>query len=143
MKLMGIKIIVPVAFALMTVLPQSAFADTTDIQQCLRDVQVYWLNTPTSSLTLAGKTRAEDTSCSLQMTLTDGSLSVFAQGEPLIIPFVLKKSDAEMTRTLESCRADKEKLHIVFEEKNENEFEKRRKFQMTFLKRQGKGLSLI
>lgn len=121
-------------------LPRGAMADTTDIKQCLRDIQVYWLNN--SSIQLNGHTRT-DSPCVLRMNLTSTSLNVQAAALSDSVAFELKNSQGQETRTLQTCRVDKEKIHFVFEERTSSDFEKRERVQMTLLKGHGKGLSLI
>lgn len=127
-------------FFLMSILPCGAKAETTDVKQCLHDIQTYWLKN--SSIHYKGHTRI-DTPCELLMTLSPESLSVQAAGTPLSVSFELKGSSPDETRTLQTCRVDNEKIHFVFEDKTTNDFEKRERVQMTLLKRHGKGLSLI
>jgi hypothetical protein len=127
-------------FMLMTILPRAVKAETSDLKQCLRDIQTYWVNQTSAHYT--GHTRM-DTPCDLNMTLSPSSLKVSATGAPLSVNFEMKESNTEETLSLESCRVDKEKIHFVFEEKIVNDFEKRERVQMTLLKRQGNGLSLI
>lgn len=127
-------------FLLMSILPCGVNAETTDVKQCLHDIQSYWLkNTPVH---YKGHTRI-DTLCELLMNLSSDSLSVQAVGTPLSVSFELKGSSSDETRTLQTCRVDNEKIHFVFEDKTTNDFEKRERVQMTLLKRHGNGLSLI
>jgi hypothetical protein len=132
--------ITTLAFIFLTVLPRGVMAETTDIKQCLRDIQVYWLNK--SPVHFKGQTRTE-TPCELLMNINATTLTVHAAGAPLSVSFGLKESNGEETRTLQTCRVDNEKIHFVFEERTSADFEKRERVQMTLLKRHGKGISLI
>lgn len=133
--------ILTLAFLVTTALPQVVKAEaTTDLKQCLQDIRAYWINQ--SPVHLKGHTRNE-TPCEINLNLSSSSLDVQAAGNPLQISFSLQESTTEETRTLQSCRVDKEKLHIVFDEKTTGDFTKRERVQMTLLKRHGKGLSLI
>ena len=128
------------AFLFATALPQLVKANTTDLHQCLQDMKTNWFKQSTSFY--KGQTRTE-TPCELAMELTSTSLTVRAVGLPHNITFLLKASDEEQSRTLQSCRVDKEKFHLVFEEKTIKDSEKRDRVQMTLLKRHGNSLSLI
>ena len=138
---------ITLAFAFMAISPRLVKAETaptpteiTDVRECLRIIQTTWI--PQSDISLSGKTRTE-TPCKLSMSVSTSRLAVQAEGAPLSVAFELKESAGAETTTLQACRVDKEKLHIVFEEKPTNDFEKRERVQMTLLKRQGSGLSLI
>jgi hypothetical protein len=134
------------AFMLLTILPRGVMAETTDIKQCLRDIQVYWLNS--SPIHVKGETRTE-TPCELMMNINATTLTVHAAGgtpsqdNRLEVSFGLKESSGDETRTLQTCRVDNEKIHFAFEEKTSSDFEKRERVQMTLLKKHGKGLTLI
>ncbi len=132
--------LVTMAFAALTVLPQAVKAEIKSINECVSAIQSHWL--PASKATYAGHTRMQ-TPCTLKMNLAQNSLSVDADGTPLSVDFELAPSQGETTRTLQTCKVDKEKLHFVFEEISSNGFEKRDRVQMTLLKRHGSGLTLI
>lgn len=129
------------AFLLLIAVPQLAeSAVSSEIQTCIQSIQEKWsMNT---SQTWTGSTRHE-TNCSLFIESQGNTLNLSAVGEPLNIGFSLGNSDASVTQTLQSCKVDKEKIHLVFEEKKDGTFEKRDQVQLTLLKRQGKRMSMI
>ncbi len=129
------------AFLVATALPQIVKANTTDINECLSAMKTHWLNKSAAQL-FKGQTRTE-TECNVSMELTDTSLSVQAAGSPHVVAFILKETDEQSSRTLQTCKVDKEKIHFVFEEKSINDSEKRERVQMTLLRRHGNGLSMI
>lgn len=131
---------ITLTFALITALPRGVKAETLTISDCLRDIQTNWVTQ--KIVQYKGQNRTE-TSCELQMSLSKTGLKVVAVGLPHYISFELKDSTEIETRTLQTCRMDNEKFHLVFEEKTSNDFEKRERVQMTLLKRHGKGISLI
>jgi hypothetical protein len=117
-------------------------SQTQDLKTCLRLIEKNWLGPKGALLSLRGSTRVE-TNCSLEMDLTPERLQVIAWGDPQSIQFRLAPSTATQTRDLQTCRVDREKIHVVFEEKTSLDFEKRERVQMTLLKRPKKGISLI
>ncbi|MFN8790344.1 MAG: hypothetical protein ACK5Y2_02700 [Bdellovibrionales bacterium] len=130
-------------WAIMTV-PQLIQAQSElSISDCLKQIQSHWATKVVGQL--EGNTR-HNTSCQLDVQISQASLDVMAVGNPLQIQFSLlatPKKDEKSEQTLVTCKVDKEKLHLVFEEKQEGAFEKREHVQMTLLKRHGQGLSLI
>ncbi len=135
------KFFMILAFLVATALPQTVKANTTDINECLRAMKTHWLN-KSAVQHFKGQTRTE-TECNVSMELTDSTLSVQAAGSPHVVSFLLKETDELSSRTLQTCKVDKEKIHFVFEEKSINDSEKRERVQMTLLRRHGNGLSLI
>jgi hypothetical protein len=145
---------VTLAFLLLTALPCVGRAEepnrnkkadqATDIQSCLSMIEKQWFSgkSPSQSLKLVGSTRYE-TSCEMTLHLSPDALQVSALGAQHAIDFDFAESSQHETQILQTCRVDKEKLHIVFEEKTSDNFEKRERVQMTLLKRHGKGISLI
>lgn len=120
--------------------PDQAF----EIASCLELIEKQWFagKSSSQSLRLTGSTRHE-TACEMVMNLSPDSLQVSAMGSQNSIQFNFADSTHNEIRTLQTCRVDKEKLHIVFEERTTSTLEKRERIQMTLLKRHGKGLSLI
>jgi hypothetical protein len=127
-------------FGIMALLPRVVFADTIDIKECLREIKANWIKQSPTLLT--GHTRF-DTPCKLMMDISNTALKVQAEGTPLTVDFTLQSSQSDETTELEACKVDKEKIHVVFEEKPLSDFEKRERVQMTILKRTGGALSLI
>lgn len=133
--------LITIAFAALTVLPQAVKAtEYKTIDACVGAIESYWLKA--SQAAYSGNSRTK-TPCTLNMNLSKNSLIVDADGSPLNVDFELTPTQGETTRTLQTCKVDKEKLHFVFEEVSSNGFEKRDRVQMTLLKRHGNGLVLI
>lgn len=130
------------AFIALVAAPQIVKAESEiDLQECLNKIQSSWPVIKSETL-LEGNTR-HNTSCQLSLQMTQNTLDVSAVGNPLQVNFSLGQHDPKIQQSLLACKVDKEKLHIVFEEKQDESFEKRDRIQMTLLKRHGKGLSLI
>jgi hypothetical protein len=136
------KFAIPFIFIFITSVPRVLWADTTNIKQCLRDIQNYWVPKTSRSTFLKGHTRT-DLPCELKLELSHNALKVSAHGDPMMIEFVLQESNGKESRSLQSCKSDKEKMHLVFEQRTSEDFEKRERVQMTLLKRAGHGISLI
>lgn len=127
------------SFIILIFSPQALTAATSDIRDCLTKVQLHW---PQLSLkTLSGETRHK-TNCALEVKASPSSLEILAEGEPLEIQFTLGNLE-NWKQTLQSCKVDTEKLHLVFEQKSRDSFERKEKIQLTLLKRKGLGLSMI
>ncbi len=134
-------LIITLMFIMAAMLPRTVKADTLDVQQCLNKIQSQG-PFPTS-VNLVGHTRMQ-TPCKFSMKIEKDHLSVSAEGSPLQVAFDLSpKQDPSQSIEIESCRVDKEKLHLVFEVVPNSEFSKTSQIQMTLLRRQGSGLSLI
>ncbi|MFN8846889.1 MAG: hypothetical protein ACK5W9_08570 [Bdellovibrionales bacterium] len=129
-----------VSFIVLTLLPQSLRANSNvDLNNCLQLIQKVWGSL--DQKVLKGKTRHQ-TDCRLEMEIQSDRLILMAEGEPLEVNFQLGKLEG-WSQSLQSCKADKEKLHVVFEQKSLDSFERKEKVQMTLLKRKNNGLSLI
>ena len=132
----------------MTALPRGVMAETTDIKQCLRDIQVHWLSLP--QIKYKGTTRVEKAPCELLMNLSSTTLTVHAIGlsgientPPQIVSFKFKDSSGNEKRNLLACKVNNERMSFVFEEKTSTDFEKRAHVQMDLIKGHGKGMSMI
>lgn len=129
------------AFLLLIAVPRLAeSASSAEIQSCIQNIQEKWAMNTTLSWT--GNTR-HNTNCSLFIESEGSTLNLSAVGETLNIVFSLGNPSEDTVQTLQSCKVDKEKLHLVFEEKKVGTFEKREQVQLTLLKRQGKKMSMI
>lgn len=130
------------SFLIVMAVPQLAKAQSeVDLNSCLEKIQTSWPALKTDTL-LEGNTR-HNTPCQLSLQINPEALEVTATGTPLQVNFELGSPNPKVDQTLLACKVDKEKLHVVFEEKLDGSFEKRDRVQMTLLKRHGKGLSLI
>lgn len=133
------SVMTAIGFLILVSLPQMVKAQDPDVQKCLTQLRQNWF--PHMITQFRGQTRHE-TNCSVRFDLTTKSFNVLASGNPLQVEFTLGDvPDTE--QTIESCRVDKEKIHLVFEEKPAEQYEKRERVQLTLLKRQGKGISMI
>jgi hypothetical protein len=128
------------SFLVLIFLPQVLRASASaDLKSCLSQIEQNWGSLHLK--TLKGSTRHQ-TECQVEMGIHSDRFEITADGEPLEVSFQLGKSD-NWSQHLHSCKVDKEKLHIVFEQKSLDSFERKEKIQMTLLKRKNKGLSLI
>lgn len=126
------------AFFALTLVPQTLLADST-ISNCLATLQKQWPNL--SDRILTGETRHK-TKCQLEVEILPEQMSLRAEGPPLDIQFTLG-SNQDSLQTIHQCKIDKEKIHIVFEDVGSGKNEKHEKVQLTLLKRQGPGWSMI
>ncbi len=126
------------AFFLMVAAPQLVKAQ--DVAACLGLIAQSW--PLAAKAEFRGETRHK-TGCQLNLQQTGLTLNVEAIGNPLHIQFALGNPSPEVEQNLLSCKVDKEKLHIVLEEKYLESFERRDRTQLTLLKRHGKGFSMI
>jgi hypothetical protein len=134
------SISVLLSFVVLTFLPQSLRADTAvELNKCLQLIEQVWGSF--NQKVLKGTTRHQ-TNCQLEMEIQSDRLMLMAEGEPLEVSFQLGLSKG-WSQNLQSCKVDKEKLHVVFEQKSLDSFERKEKVQMTLLKRKNNGLSLI
>ena len=129
------------AFMLLIAMPRGVMAKTTDIKQCLRDIQVYWLKT--SPIQYKGESRGTKTPCELYMNLGPTTLTVHATSGTDKVSFGLKESTGDETRTLSTCDVDKGRIHFAFEEKTSAYFEKRENVLMTLVRGKGNSVTLI
>ena len=122
-------------FLVLSLLPQSVKADETSIKDCLMQIETHW--SFLSGQELTGRTRHQ-TDCTLKVESSKTELNLQAAGHPLYVQSTLDRNSK-----IQFCKVDKEKLHLVFERSGENAFERKEKVQITLLKKQGSGLSLI
>ena len=122
-------------FLALSLLPQSVKADENSTKGCLTQIRLHWSFLFDHELN--GRTRHQ-TDCALKIDSSMTELNLQAAGHPLYI-----QSTLDQNSKIQSCKAEKEKLHLVFERSGENAFERKEKVQITLLKKQGNGLSLI
>lgn len=127
------------AFAMMVLLPQSLRAEVTDVKACLALIQTHWSHLNNKPLT--GETRHK-TQCAADLKLHKDAFVFEAVGDPLEVHFQLGASP-RVDQTIQFCKVDAEKIHLVFEQKGREAFDKKEKVQLTLLKRKGTGLSMI
>jgi hypothetical protein len=133
-----LPLMITTVFLALTLLPQTLMAETS-VQDCVSSVQSQW--STLFSRVLSGETRHQ-TKCQLDVTLSSGRLDIHAEGPPLDIQFSLGLSENSQ-QSIQQCKVDKEKIHLVFEDIGHGKNEKHEKVQLTLLKRQGSGLSMI
>jgi hypothetical protein len=133
-----LPLIITTAFLALTLLPQTLMADTS-VDDCISSIQSQW--STLSGRLLTGETRHK-TKCQLDVTMSPGGLSLHAEGPPLDIQFSLGLSK-DSQQLIQHCKVDKEKIHLVFEDIGHGKNDKHEKVQLTLLKRQGTGWSMI
>lgn len=133
-----LPLIISTAFLALTLLPQTLMAEIS-VQDCVSSIQKTWPSL--SNQILSGETRHQ-TQCQLDFNMSPGRLDIHAEGPPLDIQFSLGAS-ADSLQLVQHCQVDKEKIHLVFEENGIGKSDKNEKVQLTLLKRQGTGWSLI
>lgn len=133
-----LQLIITAAFIALTLLPQILMAEVS-VQDCVASIHSTW---PTlSKRALVGETRHK-TDCRLDAEISEGRFEVQAEGSPLNIQFSLGESKNSQQH-IHFCKVDKEKIHLVFEEVGTGRNDKNEKTQLTLLKRQGTGWSMI
>lgn len=130
--------LITTAFLALTLLPQTLLADST-VVDCLASIQKQWPSL--SDRILTGETRHK-TKCQLDVEILPDQISVRAEGPPLDIQFALGPH-LDSLQKIHQCKVDKEKIHLVFEDIGIGKNEKHEKVQLTLLKRQGPGWSMI
>ncbi len=135
------SMIVTMAFFMTTVLPQTVHAENADINNCVQEIRKNWLSK--TSVHYKGYTRVDESPCELIMELDQNGLTVQGLSENTNVTFEFQNRTLGKSRSLQTCRVDQEKIHFAFEERTTGSFEKRDRFQMTLLKRDGNKMSLI